>query len=717
MKQVLIQRGRAVVEQVPAPSVEDGTVVVRLLHSCISIGTEMAGVRLSGMPLWKRALSQPEQVRQVLDSFSTQGLRRTWEAVNTKVSAGSPTGYSGAGIVAAIGKGIEDLAAGDLVAVAGAQCAYHAQLVRVPRNLVVPVPAGVSSADASTVALGAIALQGIRRASPTLGETFVVVGLGILGQLTVQMLRANGCRAIGVDLHAKRVELAESLGLEASVHPNDGSELGRIAQLTGGVGADGVIITAASPSDEIVSTAFKMCRKKGRVVLVGDVGLGLHRADFYTKEIDFLISASYGPGRYDRGYEEGGLDYPVAYVRWTENRNMSAYLDLIADGQVRVAPLVSAVHSIDEADEAYRLLQETPENHLMVLLAYPSESEATPEPSRIWVSTPRKSDGNRKKRLQVAVIGAGSYAKASHLVNLRAMSDRVVLRAVVSRSGHNAIETGRHFGATYATTIVEEVLADPEVDVVLIATPHDQHGRQVLAALHAGKHVFVEKPLALTSEMLDAIEAFYRSVPANRPEPPLLHTGYNRRFAPHVSRLVDLLSRRTNPMLINYRMNAGYVPLSHWIHGAAGGGRNLGEACHIYDLFGHLAGSPVRDVTAMAMRPATGHFARSDNFSAMTSFGDGTVATLSYTAAGHRDHPKEVMDVFVDGKVYTLDDYRQLRTVGTTGGMKTSSQDKGQRHQLDVFVDAVREGGRWPISLEEQLQASRIALSVQSQIE
>lgn len=353
MKQVLIKKGQVLVDDIAAPVTEPGTVLVRVDHSCISIGTEMSGIKASSLPLWKRALQQPEKVKKALKMISTQGLSATRTMVEGKLDEAQPTGYSAAGTVLEVGDGITDLAVGDRVACAGAQCAHHAEVIRVPRNLTVLLPDELGFAEASTVTLGAIAMQGVRRAQPTLGETFVVIGLGILGQFVSQLLRANGCRVIGTDLDRGRIRIAQELGQHIGIHPDDGSDVEQVARLTDGAGADGVIITAATPSDAVISTAFKMCRKKGRVVLVGDVGLNLNRADFYAKELDFFISCSYGPGRYDANYEERGLDYPLSYVRWTENRNMGEYLRLVAEGRINLKPLIGAVFPVAQTTEAY----------------------------------------------------------------------------------------------------------------------------------------------------------------------------------------------------------------------------------------------------------------------------------------------------------------------------------------------------------------------------
>jgi predicted dehydrogenase/threonine dehydrogenase-like Zn-dependent dehydrogenase len=709
VKQVLVRRGEAVVERVPAPAAEPGTVLVRVDHSCISIGTEMSGVRSSGRPLWKRAMEQPQQVKRVLGMVADQGVRATADAVRGKLDAGVATGYSAAGVVVE-SAGIGDLPPGTRVAVAGAQYAHHAEVVRVPRNLVVPVPDGVSLADASTVTLGAIALQGVRRASPTLGETFVVIGLGILGQLTAQLLAANGCRVIGTDLDRGRIRTALGLGMHLGVHPDDGAEPDQVARLTDGVGADGVIITAATPSDAVMSTAFRMCRRKGRVVLVGDVGLSLDREDFYRKELDFFISTSYGPGRYDERYEEHGVDYPVGYVRWTENRNMGEYLRLIADGRVRVAPLVAATYPVDRAGEAYAGLAGA-EKPLMVLLSYPAPA-AGEDPLARRVPNPRASASSGAGRVRLAVVGAGGFARGMHLPNLKALEDLYHLRAVASRTGHNAAATAAQFGAEYSATEYAEVLADPQVDAVLLATRHDLHAPMLLQALRAGKHVLAEKPLALTRDEVEQVRAFYAAAPAEGA--PVLLTGFNRRFSPFAARAAELLAGRSGPLLMQYRMNAGYIPLDHWVHGPQGGGRNRGEACHIYDLFTFLAGARVSSVQAASVRPATGYYSASDNFVATVSFADGSVGTLVYTAMGAPELPKERMEVFADGKVLVLDDYLRLAVHGARAkGVELKTQDKGQKEELRAFARAVLNGGPWPIPLWQQIQATEIALDVE----
>jgi predicted dehydrogenase/threonine dehydrogenase-like Zn-dependent dehydrogenase len=710
MKQVLIKKGAAYAVELPAPQVEAGEALVRVQVSCLSIGTELTGLRGSGVPLWKRALSQPEKLLTTIKMISNDGLRRTLNVLQEKKEEVSPTGYSAAGIVVAVGANIQDLSVGDRVACAGGQYAHHAEYIRVARNLCAPIADSVDFESASTVTLGAIALQGVRRAQPTLGETFVVVGLGILGQLTVQMLRANGCRVIGTDPDRSRIAMAISLGMEHGQHPDD-SDLATVARLTDGYGADGVIITAATPSDAVVSNAFKVCRKKGRVVLVGDVGLSLNRSDFYAKEIDFLISASYGPGRYDQRYEEGGLDYPIGYVRWTENRNMAEYLRLIAAGHVQVTPMVAARFTIEEATAAYAAIGGI-SKPLVALLTYPPEAvEVTPTRRLLLRAVPRLG----ADKIRIALVGAGSFARSAHLPNIQSLSDHYTLRAVVSRTGPNAKAVGDQYGADYVTTDPEEVFSDPDVDAVLIATRHHLHGSFALAALKAGKHVLVEKPLTLSPVELAELQVFFAGsvgggLGAARP---ILLTGYNRRFSPHAMRMKAMLETRCAPFILNYRMNAGYIPRDHWVHSIEGGGRNMGEACHIYDLFTFLADSEVVSISAHAIKPGTAYYGRSDNFVTTLSFADGSVATLTYTALGNKDYSKETADLYVDGKIAVLDDYKTLTVHGDNKlSLNFSRQDKGLMNELVRFAGGIK-AGEWPIPWWQQVQVSEIGFAVE----
>lgn len=709
MKQVILTRAGVEVYDVPAPQAAPGCVLVKVSRSCISTGTELSGVKSSNLPLWKRALQRPDQVRQVINMVRTQGLARTCETVRSHLDLSSPMGYSLAGTVVAGGAGIDDLFPGDRVACAGGQAAYHAEYVCVPRNLTVPVPDGVDDAAASTVTLGAIALQGVRRAEPTVGETFVVVGLGILGQLTARLLKASGVQTIGADLSAERIEQARQHGLDLAIAADGDEPEQRVARLTGGVGADAVIVTAASASADLLNTALRMCRRKGRVVLVGDVPITIDRADIYAKEIDFRISTSYGPGRYDRNYEESGLDYPVGYVRWTENRNMQAFLGLLAGGAVKVDDLVATRYPIAEAAAAYAALQ-SKAKPLSVILTYPDAPAA--EPVR-RVANPKVGTGHQGA-VRLAVIGAGSFAKSTLLPILRDDSDRFTLSAICARQGHTAAATARQFGAGYSSTDYAAVLADPAIDGVLIATRHYKHAEMALAALRAGKHVFVEKPLCLNATELASFTDFYEGGEQGKP---LLMTGFNRRFSPFSRAIAQKTASRTNPLVMNYRVNAGYFPPDTWVQGPEGGGRNIGEACHFYDLFVMLAGAEAVSVEATTIRPQTAYYSKRDNFVAIIGFTDGSVANLTYTALGSPDFPKEQFDVFVDGNVYSIDDFKSLSGKGAEAAkMTAAAAGKGHREELVAFGDAIKNGGAWPIPLWQQVEAMRIAFDVEAAI-
>src|SRR6266550_933746 len=543
MKQVFIRGGKTAVQHVPAPQVSPKSLLVRVLHSCVSVGTEIAGIKISALPLYRRALKQPHHVKRVLQVMRDQGIKRTFDRVTEQLAAGLPAGYSAAGIVVEVGTEVECFHQGDSVACAGAGVANHAEMIDVPVNLAVHLPAGLGTLEGSSVAIGSIALQGVRRASPSLGESIAVLGLGLLGQITAQMLRANGCRVIGMDVDTERVQIALASG------------------------------------------------KKGRVVLVGDVGLNLNRADFYAKELDFLISCSYGPGRYDPAYEEGGQDYALPYVRWTENRNMEEYLRLLAEGRITLTRLKPKIYSVDQTLEAYESLQQSGNKPLLVVLSYPDSETAMQRTIQLRPANTVKS------RLRLAVVGAGSFAQTVHLPNLAKLGKEFELHCVMSRTGANAKFAAERFGACYATTEYERVLADAEVDVVMIATRHNLHGRMVLQALQAGKHVFVEKPLTIYEEELQEIENYY----CTHRDAPVLMVGFNRRFSPAVRRVQEVLANRSTPLIVNYRMNAGSLPAGHWVHSAEGGGRNLGEACHLYDLFNALTGAPFTTVSARSI--------------------------------------------------------------------------------------------------------------------
>jgi predicted dehydrogenase/threonine dehydrogenase-like Zn-dependent dehydrogenase len=707
LKQVFFRRGAITVEEVPAPAPEAGAVLVRTAYSCLSPGTELAGVRASGKPLWARVMSEPENVRKVVDMVRARGLQETLRTVRSRVEEARPTGYSASGVVAAVGAGVADLRVGDRVACAGAQSAYHAEVIRVPRNLCVRVPDDLDMKSAASVTLGAIALQGVRRAQPTLGEMFAVIGLGLLGQLTVQLLKANGCRVIGLDVRADRLSLARSLGADGALESEDPDTLAAIYRASEGFGVDGAIITASSASDAVVSLAFRLCRKKGRVVLVGDVGLAINRGDIYEKELDFLVSTSYGPGRYDRRFEEDGLDYPIGYVRWTENRNMAEYLNLLAEGRVRVEGLLGAARPLEQSPSAYAELAGG-QGPLASLIAYSPPADVVERRTVKIGPVAATASG----RVQIALVGAGSFLKAGHLPALDSLRDRFAVRGVVSRTGYNAQETAKTVGAAYATTDYEAVLADDQVKAVLIATRHHLHADLALRALRAGKHVLVEKPLALMPEEVAAIRSFYDEKRADLA--PVLLTGFNRRFSQYAVALRELVASAAQPPFLVYQVNAGPVGRDHWVHGPEGGGRNIGEACHFYDLFTYLTGSRIREVSAKAVGPRSEDLRKNENFAALITFDDGTLASLAYTAMGDAKAAKETLFAYADGAVLRLDDFRALVSSKREAPiLKTARQEKGLREELLAFHAAVTGHAEWPIPLWQQLQAMEIAFRVE----
>ena len=705
MKQVLTSASGIQVADVPAPCVGDKTILVRVQHSCISVGTEIAGVKAASEPLYRRALKQPEKLRRAMTLLREKGIAATLDRIRS-AGSGVPLGYSAAGVVVACGAEVSLFGIGDSVACTGSGIANHAELIEVPVNLATRIPPTVDSAAAATVALGAIALQGVRRATPTLGETVLVVGLGILGQLTVQLLKSNGCKVIGADLVAERVAIAQTVGMDWSVNPRNGSYLADIQRLTDGYGADAVIVTAATKDSRVVNDAIRACRRKGRVVIVGDVGLDIDRSEIYAREVDLLISTSYGPGRYDATYEIEGRDYPLPYVRWTENRNMEAYLDLLAVGKIQLEPIPTRVFNIDDAANAYSEIQSGTSGNLLFLLNYPDRVHAGLRRIPIPVTKPVTG------RIRTALIGAGSFAQGMHLPNLAQAGTNFSLHTIVSRNGATARGLANRYGAAFACTDTDDVLADPDIDLVIIATRHHLHAPLVLKALAAGKHVMVEKPLALNASELDAIEAFFRT----QPSAPLLMTGFNRRFSPPLLRARSRLAGRQGPLIINYRVNAGYLPSDHWVHGEQGGGRNIGEACHIYDVCNFLIGAHPQQTHAHAVAPWSAQYQRNDNFVVTLGYPDGSQCTITYTALGHSDYAKERMEIFVDGTVIALDDYKSLTVTGARDyNWASANADKGHAQELAALANGVLTG-TWPISLADQIAATRTSFAVEAQL-
>lgn len=649
----------------------------------------------------QKARSQPDKVRVVLEKARTDGIAATYDAVRSKLDQPLALGYCNVGRV--IESCFEGLSPGDRVVSNG----KHAEIVAVPGNLCARIPDNVSDDAASFTVLAAIGLQGIRLAQPTLGECVVVTGLGLIGLLTVQMLRAHGCRVLGIDFDPARLEMASRFGAEV-VNPAAGEDvLARALAFSRGRGVDAVIITASTTSNEPVSQAARMCRKRGRIVLVGVVGLELSRTDFYEKELSFQVSCSYGPGRYDPAYEEGGQDYPVGFVRWTEQRNFEAVLDLMATGALDVARLISHRFAIEEGGEAMALLSSGAPS-MGILLTYPQDGPEATEPAR-RVELQNGSNSQRDKlqvRANVGFLGAGNYAGRVLIPAFKAAGAR--LHTVVSGGGVSAVHFGRKFGFANAATEAEAVLENPEIDTVVIATRHDAHAGQVLAALRAGKHVFCEKPLCLTLDDLAQIEIEAQA----RPEQQLM-IGFNRRFAPQMLKMKELLEPINLPKSVIITVNAGEIPPDHWTQDPeVGGGRLIGEACHFIDLARHLVGHAITShlVVALGRNPASP--IRDDKICLTLEFADGSIATVHYLANGNKGFPKERVEIFVAGRVLQLDNFLKLRGWGWKGFSKLNlwRQDKGTAQSTRAFIDSIYSGSGAPISREEIFEISRISI-------
>jgi predicted dehydrogenase/threonine dehydrogenase-like Zn-dependent dehydrogenase len=700
MKQVLLRGGRATVEEVPAPQPRPGEILVRVAWSCLSPGTELANAwNTTTGGLLEDIRRNPAKIRKALSILQTSGLRKFSAIARERLNGSSTTGYSCAGTVLETGSSVEGFAPGDRVACAGDQYAKHAEFVAVPVNLTVPVPNGVEMADAATVTLGAIAMQGVRRAQVALGERIGVIGLGFLGQLTVQILKAAGCKVFGADLDLARVAQAKTWGLDAA--PDRGDDIINSAQrFSEGYGLDAVLLTAATKSSEPLSLAMRMARRKGRVVVVGDVGLTVQRDLMYAKELDLLISTSYGPGRYDPTYEEEGLDYPYAYVRWTENRNMRTYLELIASGRINLSDLIDRRMSVSQAEEAYRVLKEENPRPYTVLLEYPNSTEAGVT-RQITLKPPLPVKAGR---LRLAILGAGSFARGVHVPNLQQLSDRFHIEAIVTRHGPSALALARQVGARIAATDYKEVLADPAIDAVLIATRHHLHAKMVDNALRAGKHVFVEKPLAINEEELHQLIITVDELNHSPGGCPVTFVGFNRRHSPYAVKLREAVVKCSGPIQLMYRMNVDYFPPGHWAHGAEGGGRILGEACHIFDLFGFLTDSPAVEVLATGVHSNHRDVLDTDNFTATIRYADGSVCTLLYTAGGGKGLSKEVLEMHVDGQSFVLDDYRALTSFGAQLNLKTKKQEKGHQEELIAFhktiCGSLDQGRIWTAAVE-----------------
>jgi predicted dehydrogenase/threonine dehydrogenase-like Zn-dependent dehydrogenase len=714
MKQVLqsLKNGEVWLEDVPQPLIRSNHVLIRTSRSIVSAGTEKMLIDFGKANLLNKARQQPDKVREVVDKIKTDGLLPTIEAVQGKLDQAIPLGYCNVGTVIGVGEGVTQFSVGDRVVSNGP----HAEVVCVPQNLCAHVPDNVSDESAAFTVLGAIALQGIRLLKTTLGETVAVIGLGLIGLISVQLLRASGCRVIGIDFPGRRLDLARQFGAEViELGRDDVDPVATAIGMTDGVGVDAVVIAAATKSNDPVHQAAQMCRKRGRVVLVGVVGLQLQRADFYEKELTFQVSCSYGPGRYDPQYEQKGNDYPLPFVRWTAQRNFDALLSIMSSGQIDLDPLLSHRFQIDSAMEAYATLEAG--GSLGILLRYRNDAAVageigTAETRPHVVYLPQAKTVERDRQLSVGFIGAGGYANKVLFPAFSKASASCT--AIASLGGVSAARAAKKFGSSMATTDLREILENPRIDAVVIATRHDSHASLVETALTEGKYVFVEKPLVTTAEQLTRLEDLFRREPqlGNR-----LMVGFNRRFSPLIGRCKEQLRTLQEPKIILMTINAGAIPREHWSQDdQAGGGRIIGEACHFIDLATYLVGSPVTgmQVTSMAGLPVTDR--RDDKVSFTLQYADGSLCTIVYAANGHKSFPKERVEIFAGNRVLQIDNFRSVRGFGWPRRVNSSlwRQDKGNNACVAQFVDSARNRQPCPIPLEELMEVSKVTLDVAS---
>lgn len=703
MKQILqnLGNGETILADVPCPRRGSGSLLIQTTRSLVSLGTEKMLIDFGKGSLIAKARSQPDKVKQVLQKVKTDGLWTTIDAVKAKLGTPIPLGYCN------VGKVVEsDLASGYAQGDRIVSNGSHAEMVTVPQNLTAKIPNSVSDEQAVFTVVASIGLQGVRLIQPTLGERFVVSGLGLIGLLTVQMLRAHGCQVLGIDFDKKKLELARQFGAE-TVDLSAEQDPVKVADAwTKGTGVDGVLITASTKSDELIHQAATMCRQRARIVLVGVIGLNLQRADFYEKELSFQVSCSYGPGRYDANYEKMGLDYPIGFVRWTEQRNFEAVLGLMAEGKLIVDPLITHRFGFDDALAGYEAVGE--KGAMGIVLEYAEDDSADVGKQQRVLKIGNTSIGEKTNEPAVAFIGAGGFTTR---MLLPLLPSETIRKTIVSSTGVSAAHAGEKFGFENISSDSSAAMADPDVDAVFITTPHNSHAAMVCEALDAGKHVFVEKPLAMNHAELDQVaEAMQRH------SDQILMVGFNRRFSPHTVQLKKWLSSNAGPKTIVLTINAGAIPADHWTQDRkVGGGRIIGEGCHFVDLARFLAGSPIVSHQVMAMCGGDGRLG--DCVSIQLGFEDGSMATVHYLANGSKDFPKERIEVFSGGKVLACDNFRKTVEIGGKGKLKTSSQDKGHAAELAAFVSSIRFGGKWPIPADELLEVSRVTIDVANSIQ
>ena len=723
MKQVLqhARTGEITIADVPAPQLLPNCVLVRIAASVVSAGTERASAEFAGKTLLQKAKSRPDLVREVVSKVQRDGLFSAWQAVRSRLDQPQAPGYSSAGTVIAVGEGVTDLQPGDRVACAGAGFAVHAEVACVPRLLVARIPMRdatevVSFDEAAFATLGAVALHGIRTAEVKLGDLVAVIGLGLLGHLTVQLLKVAGCRVLGMDIDESRAELATHLGADAVATSAPAFRDLCVAQSSGS-GVDAVLITAETPSSDPVNLAGGVARERAIVVAVGTVGIDIERRPYYEKELDFRISRSYGPGRYDTAYEQKGRDYPIGYVRWTENRNMDAFLQLLAQKKVNVSSLLTHRFPVDRAQSAYELITgKAREPFLGVVIQYSEmrdESptlELVPAPLAAAPSAQRTVDG-----ISVGLLGAGAFATGTLVPALKAAGN-ATLAGVCAATGVHAHHVAQKFGFRYCTTDEAQLIHDPGINTLVIATRHHLHANQVLAGLREGKNLFCEKPLCLSEDELRSIVRGHLGIASQRR--PALMVGYNRRFAPMTARIMSFLAPISEPLALHYRVNAGYLPPDHWVNDREqGGGRILGEVCHFVDLLMFLAGSTIIEVEARALGNSRRY--SGDNVLISIRFANGSEGTISYLANGDRGFSKERLEIFGGGAVAVLEDFRRLELIrhGTKETIDSRwRQDKGHRGEWTAFAESVQRGQREPISFNDIVCSTLATLRIQESV-
>jgi len=692
LKQIIqsFKTGKTILEDIPAPQIKRGTVLIQTTKSLVSLGTERMLVEFGKSNLLSKVRQQPDKVKQVLDKIKSDGFLPTIEAVFNKLEQPIPLGYCNVGKVIAVGDGVSDFKVGDRVASNG----NHAEFVCIPENLTVHIPENVSDDEATFTVIGSIGLQGLRLASPTIGETFVVIGLGLIGLITTQLLIANGCTVIGVDLDESKLTLANKWGV-IPFNPRKGDVVKFVESQTNNLGADGVIITASAKDNEIISQSAKMSRKRGRIILVGVVGLDLSRSDFYEKELTFQVSCSYGPGRYDENYEQKGIDYPVSYVRWTEKRNFETVLKAISSSKLNVKSLITELVPLQEFSKIYNAIGSS--KSIASILKYSNDIDLNPSNSiRINSNSFRESKG------VIGVIGAGNFTRMTLLPIIT--KSGALLKSIASSGGITGTALAKKYNFANSTTDYKEVINDDEIDLIFITTRHDKHASMVIECLQKNKNVFVEKPLALNNDQLDKIISSYNETGKNT-----LTVGFNRRFSPHSLKVKSLLN--DNPISVIATMNAGSIPSNVWIHDMnIGGGRIIGEACHFIDLITFFTGSKVISVcmNAIGINPSE----NIDTASILLKYENGSTGVINYFANGSREYPKERIEVYSQERTAIIDNFRVTTGFGFKNFKKLkTSLDKGHKNQFHLLIDQVKNGGSALIPIEEIINTTRASFA------